>query len=131
MQRRDLSKILFASSAVTALAARGAQAQVSPVTASFPQSPAESAAGVVPVNTSYMPGDIRRYGADPMGSADSTNAIQTALNINQAVYIPTGNYVVTSALLNGIPQRRIYGDGPGVSVLRPTGAINTIVNTAG
>jgi len=91
---------------------------------------AELAAGATPANTTYPPGDIRRYGADPSGSADSTASIQSALNVDQAVYIPAGQYRITAALTNSFSKRRIYGDGPSLSVLRPVGPINTLVNTA-
>ncbi len=87
------------------------------------------AAGVTPTNTMYPQGDVRRYGADPTGAADSTTAIQSALNIVGNVYIPAGTYLITSALTNGVAGRRIYGDGPMVSILKPSGAINTLVNS--
>jgi hypothetical protein len=100
MQRRDFSRILFASSATSLLAATSAQAQA---TAPFyAQTAAETTAGVTPVNYGYVPGDVRRYGADPTGSADSTTAIQNALNVVQPVYLPTGNYKITAALINGV-----------------------------
>jgi hypothetical protein len=73
---------------------------------------------------------VRRYGADPTGSADSTAAIQSALNVAQPVYLAAGNYTITAALINSAAKRRIDGDGPAASVLRPRGAINTLVNTA-
>jgi hypothetical protein len=127
MQRRDFSRILFASSATSLLAATSSQAQSAPV---YAQTTAESTAGVTPVNYGYVPGDVRRYGADPTGSADSTTAIQNALNVVQAVYLPAGNYRITAALTNATAKRRIHGDGPAVSVLRPVGAIHTLINTA-
>lgn len=96
----------------------------------YPQTPAETSAGVTPVNYFYAPGNVCRYGADPTGSADSTVAIQNALNVVQKVYIPTGNYKITAALTNGVTKRRVHGDGPALSVLRPVGPINTLVNTA-
>jgi len=130
MQRRDLSKILLASSVTSALGVGSAQAQTCTAPCYAP-SAAEISAGVTPTNLSYPPGDVRRYGADPTGSADSTAAIQNALNVRQAVYLPAGTYKTTAALTNNIAKRRIYGDGPAVSVLKPTGPINTLVNTAG
>jgi hypothetical protein len=128
MQRRDFSRILVASSATPLLAATSAQAQSA--APSYAQTAAETTAGVTPVNFGYVPGDVRRYGADPTGSADSTTAIQNALNVLQPVYLPSGNYRITAPLINGIPKRRIRGDGPSLSVLRPVGAINTLINTA-
>jgi hypothetical protein len=128
MQRRDFSTILFASSATSLLAATSSQAQSG--APFYAQTAAETTAGVTPINYGYVPGDVRRYGADPTGSADSTTAIQNALNVVQPVYLPAGNYTITAALNNGVSKRRIHGDGPALSVLRPTGAINTLINTA-
>jgi hypothetical protein len=130
MQRRDLSKILLASSAASVLATRSAQAQTCTAPC-YARTAAEVAASVTPTNLAYQQGDVRRYGADPTGAADSTTAIQSALNVGQAVYLPAGNYAISAALTNAVAKRRIYGDGPAISVLKPTGAINTIVNTAG
>lgn len=129
MRRRDLSGILFAPSAASVVAARSTQAQAceSPC---YPTSPAEAAAGVTPADAAYPPGDVRRYGADPSGKADSTIAIQSALDVAQPVYVPSGQYTITAALTNNVSKRRIYGDGPSLSVLRPAGAINTFVNEA-
>jgi hypothetical protein len=129
MQRRDLSKILLASTATSALAMRSVQAQTCTAPC-YTRTPAEVTAGVTPTNLAYPQGDVRRYGADPTGSADSTTAVQNALNVGQAVYLAAGNYKITAALTNGVSNRRIYGDGPAVSVLQPKGAINTFVNTA-
>ncbi len=128
MRRRDLT-IVLAASATSAFAARNAVAQ-SCTSPCYVATAAEIGAGVTPTNTTYPPGDIRRYGADPTGAFDSTTAIQNALNVAQAVYIPPGQYTITTALTNNISKRRIYGDGAAVSVLRPSGAINTLVNAA-
>lgn len=129
MKRRELSQILLASSATSALAIRGVRAQTN-TPPSYPATTAELAAGVTPKNNTYPPGDVRRYGADPTGAADSTTAIQSALNVAQAVYIPSGQYYITAALTNGVPGRRIHGDGPSLSVLKPSGPIDTLINTA-
>jgi hypothetical protein len=129
LKRRDLSKILLASSATSVLAMRNVVAQACNAPC-YTSTAAEIAAGVTPTNTAYPQGDVRRYGADPTGVADSTIAIQDALNVGQAVYIASGQYVISASLTNSVANRRIYGDGPSVSVLLPTGAIDTIVNTA-
>lgn len=46
----------------------------------YPRTAAEIAAGVTPVDYSYEPGDVRRYGADITGSNDSGTAIQNAIS---------------------------------------------------
>lgn len=51
------------------------------------------------------------YGADPTGVADSTAAFQAAVNYSN-VYVPTGNYRITSTIL--VPSnRKITGNGYG------------------
>jgi hypothetical protein len=129
MQRRDLSRILLTATAAPLLAAKSVTAQTGSAPF-YPQSAAESAAAVTPVNCNYPPGNVLRYGADPTGAMDSTAAIQSALNVAQAVYLPAGHYSTSAALTNGITARRIHGDGPAVSILRPTGPICTLINTA-
>lgn len=73
----------------------------------FPQTAGEVANSIVPTNTTFQPGDIRRYGAKPdNGTTNNQTAIQNALNAN-AGYYPvrvqgggTGNYYggLTTAL---------------------------------
>lgn len=58
--------------------------------------------GVVPGTTSWY-NIVTMYGADPTGTADSTTAIQSAINAaNTAgggvVYVPAGTYKISSAL---------------------------------
>ena len=77
MQRRDLSKILLASSAVSVLGAESAQAQAC-TPPCYTRTAAEITAGVTPTNLAYQQGDVRRYGADPTGTTDSTAALRTA-----------------------------------------------------
>lgn len=72
-----------------------------------------------------------KYGADPSGSADSTAAIQAALNDcspGQCAYLPVGTYKVSSPIvippqvgLVGTPATMKIAQGPtGGSVLMPT-----------
>ena len=130
MLRRDLSRVLLGASAATALGARTAVAQTGCNAPCYAVTTAENAAGVTPTNLAYPQGDVRRYGADPSGAADSTAAIQSALNIGANVYLAPGIYQITSSLTNSVPGRRIYGEGPTVSVLKPVGAIVTLINSA-
>ncbi len=65
-------------------------------------------------------------GADPTGSADSTAAIQAALNAclpGQAAYLPAGTYQTTSPIvippyagLTGSPATASIGSGVGAPV---------------
>lgn len=54
--------------------------------------------------------NVLDYGADPTGSADSTTAIQSALDLGLTVYMPAGTYKTTAPLVlkNG---SKIVGEG--------------------
>lgn len=45
------------------------------------------------------PANVLDYGADPTGTTDSTNAIQSAINANNVVYIPAGEYRCDSPIV--------------------------------
>jgi len=89
---------------------------------------AETAALVSPVDTTYAPGNILRYGVNSIpGTTDMTTAFQAALNQasqpgGAAVYIPTGTFLI-SAILNIGANTRIYGDGSS-SVVNFTATVN-------
>jgi len=68
----------------------------------YPQTPGEQAAGVVPVNYYYQPGDARRYGCTANdGSTDESAQLQNAVNANKGglVYIPQGLTVYAAGIL--------------------------------
>jgi hypothetical protein len=58
---------------------------------------------------------VTMFGADPTGAADSTTAIQDALNAVPAaggvIYLPAGTYKVSSTLTNNVTPTYIAGDG--------------------
>ncbi len=62
----------------------------------WPTADSERAAGVSPVNLQFAPGDVRRYGADPSGSLESTQAFIDANSVAThgvaSVRIPSGKY---------------------------------------
>jgi hypothetical protein len=85
--------------------------------------------GQVPIN-------IRNFGADPTGVADSTTAIQNAINAatgvlapsshsrvpTNAVYMPTGTYKITTDLAILSTQGfNLYGDGAELTILAASG----------
>jgi len=45
--------------------------------------------------------NVLDYGADPTGTDDSTAAIQAAIDASSDVYIPEGDYLVTSQITIG------------------------------
>jgi hypothetical protein len=53
--------------------------------------------------------NVLDYGADPTGVADSTTAIQNALNTAKSVYVPSGTYIVTG--LNIPSNTELHGAG--------------------
>lgn len=75
------------------------------------------------------------YNADPTGAVDATAAIQAAVNAGEAagvgVYIPQGNYLVTSHII--VNNVTLTGAGPWYSVLggAPTSSTGTGVGVYG
>jgi hypothetical protein len=61
--------------------------------------------------------NVLDYGADPTGVADSTAAIQAAINASDYVFIPAGTYKVTSTINVNNNNKNIFGAGIGVSIL--------------
>lgn len=62
------------------------------LTLSSPAPALQRAAGITPTNTQFEAGDVRRYGADPTGSADSTLAFNRALAGNGTCSAVDGVY---------------------------------------
>ena len=64
------------------------------------------------------PVNVLDYGADPTGIADSTAAIQAAIDAASNVYIPTGTYIISDPGLFTKDGLRIYGDGKTKSIFQ-------------
>ena len=92
-------------------------------------------------NLSWTYGDnplnCRNFGADPTGVADSTTAIQNAINAatgnanpvtnsraaKNKVYLPAGSYKISADLLiQSVQGFHFYGDGPELTILVASGA---------
>ena len=76
-----------------------------PVDSGTPQTALELANGITPVDTSYEPGDVRRYGgvADSNSSTiskgtDNTTFFQNAIDSGHPVYVPEGDYSIEGTL---------------------------------
>jgi hypothetical protein len=72
-------------------------------TALYPQTPAEASIPVAPKNFIYPPGNVLRYGADPVGLSDSSVAFQQAIDIcrfggARYISIPQGRYLINTTL---------------------------------
>lgn len=73
------------------------------------------------------PVNVLDYGADPTGAADSTAAIQTAIDTGQTVWIPAGTYSVTSLNLKG-KYPNIVGDGINETIIKARGAVARLID---
>jgi hypothetical protein len=92
----------------------------------------EIAAGITPSNFAYgRPGDVRRYGG-VMGTTaanDATNATAYLRACNGGggqVYFPAGVFRWNAETLCTRGNITFFGDGKGVSILRPVGWISAI-----
>lgn len=96
--------------------------------------PAENAAGLVGTLTfGYDPGDVRRYGADPTGAADSSVAFHNAMLANSQVYdsFPGGgNYLFNATCVIPKYPMRILGQAKDV-VTANVGTRVTLATAAG
>jgi hypothetical protein len=72
------------------------------------QTEAEELAGITPTNQSYPPGDIRRYGADA-SDPDNSAAIQRALDVGGAVFVPKGTFAYSSTIYYRAESQTISG----------------------
>ena len=103
MQRRDVSKLLLASVAGSAALTSRAQAQTC-TPPCYPQTASELAASITPVDTSFPPGNVKRYGAIGKINADKTwpddhVAIQKAIDSGAGVvFFPNGTYKIGAPL---------------------------------
>lgn len=96
--------------------------------ASLMRTPAEVAAGVIPVDYSYPPYDARRYGAVGDDATNNDVALQNWLNasVGQTCRLPKGIYRISTRLSVG-NSTVIIGDGRECSYLKYVGT-TTITN---
>ena len=100
MKRANRRNLLLSTIGIGA-AALGKAESAPAGSAAHPRTSAESAAGVVPTNCGYVPGDIRRYGADPSGAVDSAAAFASASKVAEPLALVPGNYLVNSGVSIG------------------------------
>lgn len=95
--RRDLLRGMSLATALPASGAFGATTGIPDAASGSSRTEAERQAGVVPVDTRFAPGDVRRYGADPTGERDSSAAFFAANAVGAqgggVVRIPSGRYL--------------------------------------
>ena len=111
MHRRDISTLLLATTAASAATVPvqhdGGQSCLRPCE---PQTTAETAAGVKPADTTFPPGDVRRYGVTGDGKTDDTAAIQRAFKVGAAGQLIT----FPSNLICKTTSQLTYYAGPGI-----------------
>ncbi len=132
MNRRNLSKLLFASAAGASLVVSRANAQ-SCTPPCYPQTGSEAAAGVTPVSMSYIPGQVLRYGTNTApGVTDLSTAIQAAIDQQKHggadVLLPPGVVAFGSTLVV-YSGTRISGINPTESRLKYTGSAQAFVQS--
>jgi hypothetical protein len=76
------------------------------------------------------------YGADDSGSSDSSAAIQSALSYatanNQALYLPSGTYLVNTAIVLTQPAFPVVIFGAGkTTVIKTTATVNGVITVQG
>lgn len=70
----------------------------------------QPALGYTPANTSFLPLNVKDYGAKGDGVTDDTAAIQTALNKGGAIYFPPGRYKTTAKLSALVPAILLFAN---------------------
>lgn len=114
MLRREISFGLLAAAGTSAFVKEAHAQSCTPPC--YAQTAAELAAGVTPVNYSYPPGNVLRYGTNSNpGTTDMTTAIQNSLSqaaqaTGVSAYLPAGTYLVEGQLTM-LSNTRLYGDG--------------------
>lgn len=108
----------------------------------FPQTSAESGAGVTPSNYAYPPGNVLRYGAVGDGVADDTAAVKRGRDVAMgtaggSLYFPRGSYITDDTALQDLDRVTLYGDGCGDNIqagatrlLLKTGTRTSLISTA-
>lgn len=92
----------------------------------YARTAAEIAAGVTPTNYAYAPGDVRRYGADPTGVADSTTALQNCANgCGGVMTYPQGATFLVSGQITTPANTVMYGNGSTINA--PTTGFHVFV----
>jgi hypothetical protein len=130
MRRREINKMLMALAATSVAGPRAAWTQ-SCESGSYDQTAAERAARVNIADPSRCPGDWRRYGADPTGNTDSTDAIQAACNANKLAFDSLGGTYLVSARI-AIPSGvTVRGRGASATQIICTNGGTTIFDVSG
>lgn len=97
----------------------------------WPQTTAEKNAGVTPTYYYYAPGDVRRYGADPTGTNDSSGAFSQAFLV-EGLISAVGAFLINSGLTMDMSTTSLVGPCSITSGLAASaGALLTIIASGG
>jgi parallel beta-helix repeat protein len=124
MLRRDVPRALLISAAAGAVAVTDKAVAQTCTAPCYALTQAEMNAGVTSTNANleYLQGDVRRYGTDPTGSADSTAALIRAIATGYSLYFCDGVFL-TSGNLSPLGKTTWWGTG----TLKGSGTANTLV----
>ena len=96
----------------------------------YPQTSAESTAGVTPTNHQYEPGNVLRYGVVGNGATDDLAAINVAVSVGIPLYFPELAYAV-SAVVDFTNTKFIHFENATFKPSHDTGQVIKIESTAG
>lgn len=88
----------------------------------YARTAAEIAAAIIPLDYKWLPGYVRRYGADPTGVASSSVAVQAAITVGQTVYFTDGTYSISN-VTSTVNNQNFVGLGNVTITKRANGAI--------
>lgn len=100
----------------------------------YPITSAETDAGVTPTNYHFAPGDLQRYGADPLGVNDSAGALLAAMQANSDVfdsYPGGGSYLFSGETIIPTYPLRVRGQVRNIGQPEDIGTIFTLDSSAG
>lgn len=131
MQRRDLTKLLALSATAIGATAVSTQASAQTCTAPcYPPTPDET--GITPILTQYEPGDVRRYGGDPTGTQDSTDAFNNALLALGTCFAVDGIYRIDRTItVDSYQSLRLAHDARLVRMGNRSNELTPVVNIRG
>jgi hypothetical protein len=95
MRRRDMPAALLAAAAGVAGELPVSRAETAALAPSYPRTEAEVNARVTPTDSTFAPGNVRRYGAGDGHTPDEV-AFHNACAANDRVFVPHGSYVFNS-----------------------------------
>lgn len=133
MDRRIAAQTLLGIAAGSLLLPNDARSQTCTAPC-YPRTQGEIDASVTPVDYSFEPGNVLRYGAVPNSATSSTTAIMNAIAANKRIRFPqvsAGNtYYTCNLLLENVDDKHIFGDSLGVHLV-PGSSSSPVIDVFG